>query len=188
MVEDFTHKGIETFEYDDDPPLYGFQSEIPNLVMAGDIRTAEKLFKLNFFLANHREGEKKLPKGGARKKLCEYIAMLLKRKIITDDYTFYLEADPNYGGGGSRVRSMKGLTDMYKSMTFKIAGTEKFGNIPMTTTIKKFMEWCKKNEKEGAEVPPKPEDKSKSFLPKELTEKKAPVQKKKKKPQKKKKK
>lgn len=152
---EFTYKGIETFEYDDDPPFYGFESVKDKLVMSGDIRSDGKLFKLNFFLA-----KKGLPKGQARKTLCEFIEKLLKKKMITPDYTFYLEADPNYGAGLSdRKTSMEGLLSMYKSMTFKVAGTKKFGNIPMTTTIGKFMEWCKTHNKAPPKTTAKPKAK-----------------------------
>ena len=153
-MEDFTYKGIETTEYDDDPPFYGFQSVKKNLVMSGDIRTADKLFKLNFFLANHEKSGKKLAKGQARKILCEYIAMLLRKKMIKNDYRFYLEADPNYGAGlrdEKRKTTMKGLTDMYRTMTFKVVGKERFGNIPMETTIGDFMKWCKDKDKKPVE-------------------------------------
>ena len=147
------NNGILTTRYNEG--YGGFDSKKKNLVMSGVFRDDRKFVKLDFFLANHLDNEKKLEKGEARQTLCKYLEYLKKKGVIDDSFEFRLYADPSYGANlrddiGTTKRTLEGLVKMYESMTFKKFGNVGFGNQPMKTTIGEFLNWCKSMKKPRA--------------------------------------
>lgn len=130
-----TYDKIRYEIYDDG--YFGFESTDKNVIMKGSIDQRNKKIKLDFF---HRVGG---VKGFARLKFCKLLLYLLKKKHILDDFNIILYADASFGNISGASQSK--LEKMYESMSFTKFGEFAYGNQPMKTSVKKFIEWCKEH-------------------------------------------
>jgi hypothetical protein len=153
--EEFTLNGIDTEMIsvnDGEPEYFKFDSnekgKMKNLILSGTVDREKKRIKIDFFLSKKTKSNN-LAKGEAREILCKYFKSLIKINLIDKDYEIVLYADPRFGSGQQdlsnvKERSMEGLVKLYESMSFKKFGKIAFGNQPMQTTVKSFIEFCDK--------------------------------------------
>ena len=117
----------------------GFARDDKDLTFKGSIEQEDKIIKLDFFI-NAPFGKEKggLAKGEPTKEFCKYFKYLLDNNFIEDNFKIILYADSSYG----KEDNLDKLVKYYEGLSFKKFGEVAFGNQPMETTVKDFIDVC----------------------------------------------
>lgn len=131
-IKKFENIPFRVYDPKFDPTRGGFERDDKELTFKGELNQEEKRIKLDFFI------NRGLEKGEPTKVFCRYFKYLLDNNFITDDFKIVLYADASYG----KDDNLDKLVKYYEGLSFKKFGEIAFGNQPMETTVKDFIDVC----------------------------------------------
>jgi len=131
-IKKFENIPFRVYDPKFDPTRGGFERDDKELTFKGELNQEEKRIKLDFFI------NRGLEKGEPTKVFCRYFKYLLDNNFITDDFKIVLYADASFG----KDDNLDKLVKYYEGLSFKKFGEIAFGNQPMETTVKDFIDVC----------------------------------------------